>query len=508
MNRFRWAALVMMSAVPCLEAQDALATIKAAEYALGMIRGPQRIDAINTMEVWGTGMNYNFGQAYHAAGAWPAFKIEYHASYSYRTPAMRVDITRSNPDGPLQGGGLPLASPQRSIQVFNGMFAWNESVPGGGFIKGSTATPTPGALKDRLLQMWTTPHGVLKAAERGAKDAKVGVVHVGAFSLTMVTFPLDGPLAGIDVKMTLNAKNQVERVETMSENPVLGDLTTETTYSDYKDLGEIATDVMFPAHIVQKQGGFPVLDLTVTKVDANNPYVVFPVPDNVENGPKTDPPVKVETTKVADGVYYFTGGSHHSVAVEFNNYVALLECPLSEERTLAVIAAVHEAIPKKPIRYAVATHHHFDHSSGLRACVAEGSTIVAQALDKPYYEQVWAGPRTIRQDALAKFGKKPVIEGVDEKRVIGDGKRSVELYHLAGSNHVDSMLIAYLPKEKVLVEADVYTPAAAGAPTPPPTKEMLNLWDNIQRLKLDVQQITPIHGRLVTMEEFKKAVGR
>jgi glyoxylase-like metal-dependent hydrolase (beta-lactamase superfamily II) len=323
-----------------------------------------------------------------------------------------------------------------------------------------------------------------------------------------VTFPLDGPLAGINVKMTLNAKNQVERVETMSDNPVLGDVVTETIYSDYKDLGDIATDVMFPAHILQKQGGFPVLDLTVTKVDANNPYVVFPVPDNVENGAKAEAPVKVETTKVADGVYYFTGGSHHSVAVEFNNYVALLECPVSEERALAVIAAVHAAIPKKPIRYAVVTHHHFDHSSGVRACAAEGSTILAQTADKAYYERVWAQPRTIRQDALAKSGKKPVIEGVDEKRVIGDGKRSVELYHLAGSNHVDSMLIAYLPKEKVLVEADVYTPAAAGAPAPAPTKEMLNLWDNIQRLKLDVQQITPIHGRLVTMEDFRKAVGK
>src|SRR5216684_7261739 len=108
---YRAIAVVAALAGQSLTAQDAPATIKAAQYALGMIRGPQRIDAINTMEVWGTGYNYNFGQAYRPDGPWPAFKIAYHASYSYRTPAVRLDITRSNPDGPLQGGGLPLAAP-------------------------------------------------------------------------------------------------------------------------------------------------------------------------------------------------------------------------------------------------------------------------------------------------------------------------------------------------------------------------------------------------------------
>ena len=504
MNRIRYGALAVALAAPYALAQDAAATIKAAEYALGMIRGPQRIDAINTMEIWGTGTNYNFGQAYTPGGPWPAFKIAYHVSIGYRASAMRLDITRSNPDGPLQGGGLPLAAPQRQITVVSGDYAWNESVPGGGFIAGSTATPTPGAYKERLLALWTMPHGVLKAAERVANDAKVSK-EGGA---TVVTFPMTGPLAGTTVKMTLNAKNQVEKVETKADNPVLGDVVTETTYTDYKDLGEIASDVQLPSHILQKQGGFPVLDLTVTKADPNNPYVVFPVPEVVEKAPKTPPAPKVDTAKVADGVYYFTGGTHHSVAVEFNNYVALIECPLSEERAEAVIAAVKAAIPRKPIRYAVNTHHHFDHSSGLRVCAAEGATIVTENPNKAYYEKVWAQPRTMHPDALAKSGKKAVIEGFDDKRVITDGKRTLELYHLQGTDHATNMLIAYLPKEKVLVEADVYTPPPANAPAAPPTKEMLNLYDNLQRLKLDPQQITPLHGRLVTMDDLKKATGK
>jgi hypothetical protein len=254
MNRIRSGALVVLAALaaPCVYAQDALATIKTAEYALGMIRGPQRIDAINTMEVWGSGTG-NDG------------KITYHASYSYRTPAMRVDITHSD-------------SAQRQIQVVNGMYAWNESVPGAGFIPGSVATPMPADLNDRLLQMWTTPHGVLKAAERAANDAKIS--KEGA--ATVVTFPLTvlGPSTHVTAKVTLNTKNQVEKVETKSDN--LRDAAMEITYSDYKDLGEIPTDVLFPSHITQKQAGRVVFDLTVTKTDPNNPYVVFPIPDVVE----------------------------------------------------------------------------------------------------------------------------------------------------------------------------------------------------------------------------------
>ena len=500
---FCYTVIAAVLAAPSARAQDAQAVIKTAEYALGMIRGPQRIDAINTLEYWGTGSAYAFGQAYHPGSAWPEFKTAYHASLSYAVPAMRVDMTRSNPDGPIQGGGgLPLAAPQRQIQVVSGKFAWNETVPGAGFIAGSTATPTPDAANDRLLQLWMTPFGVLKMAVKAGSAAKV-TTEAGA---TVITFPLSGALEGITVRATLNAKNQVERVETRTNDPVLGDMLTETTYSDYKDLSEITTDVPFPSHIVQKQGGFAVLDLTITKADTNNPYVVFPVPDNVEKAPP--PAVKVETTKVSDGVWYLTGGTHHSVAVEFKSYVALVECPLNDDRAVAVIEAVKKTIPNKPIRYVVNTHHHFDHAGGLRACVAEGATILTAAENKPYYEKVWAMPHTLRPDRSAKAPKKPVIEAVGDKRVISDGMRTLELYHLQGSNHADTMLIAYLPKEKLLIEADAYNPAPPNATPGPVSKESVNLYDNINRLNLDVQQIAPLHGRLVTISDLRRAIGQ
>jgi glyoxylase-like metal-dependent hydrolase (beta-lactamase superfamily II) len=312
------------------------------------------------------------------------------------------------------------------------------------------------------------------------------------------------------VKATLNGKNLVERVEVRSDNPVLGDIVTETTYADYKDLTEAKSDVLFPTHIVQRQGGFPVLDLTITKTDTNNPYVILPTPENVEKAgaQQTPPPVKVDTQKVAEGVWYLTGGTHHSVAVEFKDHVVLVECPLNDARALAVVDAIKKTIPNKPIKYVVNTHHHFDHSGGLRACVAEGATIITQESNKAYYEKLWAMPHTLSPDRLARSPRKAAIEAVAGRRVLADAARTLELYRLEGSDHADTMLIAYLPKEKILVEADVYNPAAPNAPAGPVVKENVVLYDNLLRLKLDVQQIAPIHGRLMSITDLRAAIGR
>ena len=140
------------------------------------------------------------------------------------------------------------------------------------------ATPAPAALNACLLQLWILPYGVVKAALAAGDKTKISTEN----GVTVITFPLDGPLAGVTVKATLDAKNEVAKVETRPDNPVLAELLSETEYSAYTDHGEILTDVKSPGHIAQKQAGHPVPDIQVKKVDANNPYLVFPVPENVK----------------------------------------------------------------------------------------------------------------------------------------------------------------------------------------------------------------------------------
>jgi len=255
---------------------DLAKALQAAAEAVGLARwsgvGGQRlpeVDVINTMEIWATGTTYRLGQPYKPSEPWAAFKTEFHAALAYNPPAMRLEMTCTN-------GG---AAPQHTIQVVREKYAWDESEIGAGLVRGKgTATPTLAAANHRLLQLWILPYGVIKAALAAGDKAKLSTENGTA----VLTFPLSGQLAGVTVKAMLDANNEVAKVETRAENAALTDLLTETEYSDYADHGEIATDVKSPGHILRKQGGHPVLDIQVKMWDANNPYLVFPVPENVK----------------------------------------------------------------------------------------------------------------------------------------------------------------------------------------------------------------------------------
>jgi glyoxylase-like metal-dependent hydrolase (beta-lactamase superfamily II) len=102
--------------------------------------------------------------------------------------------------------------------------------------------------------------------------------------------------------------------------------------------------------------------LTVASAIAN-PAFDITVPDNVRNAPPL-PPVTVNAQKLADGVFWLTGGTHHTLAIEMKDHIVLVDTPNGEARALAVIAKAKDVIPGKPIRYVVAMHHHWDHLGG------------------------------------------------------------------------------------------------------------------------------------------------
>ena len=248
---------------------DVAKTLKAAADALGMPRwsglgGSQlpELDTINRIEFQGSGTTYGPGQG-------PSLKTEYHVALSYNPPAMRVEMTRTNPTG---------GAPQHTIQTVRENYAWNESELGAGLEPGKgTVTPAMATVKERLLQLWILPYGVVKAALAAGGKTKVSRDN----GVTVVSFPLSGQLIGVTVEATLDTKNLVTKVATRTDNPALGNMVTETEYSDYADRGEIPTDVKIPGRIIQKQGGHTVLDIQIKTVDIS-PYLVFPVPANVK----------------------------------------------------------------------------------------------------------------------------------------------------------------------------------------------------------------------------------
>jgi len=470
------ASSLLLASCASAPQQDAAPVVARASQAMGAAQ-------LNTLRYVAEGTGYTFGQAYEPGGAWP--RIALHSvtrSIDYASGTMRDEVVLSRAE-PLGGGGYPLSGQQRNDQFVSGELAWNQS--------STTATPGPRFVTERIHQLWITPHGALKAAARGGARARPGPA--GA---TAVDFEVAGRFTATAF---VDADGLVRRVESVVADPVLGDTPVITTYQEYR-----AVDgVQMPMLIRQTMGGFPVLDLAIKEVQVN-PSLALPVPDAAKNTAE-----RVTSEKVADGVWFVAGGSHNSVAIELQDRIVLVETPLNDARTLAVIEHVKTLAPGKPIKTVVNSHAHFDHAGGVRAAVAEGATIVTQAANLRYFERAFAQANAIRPDAYARAGKKPEFIAVGDKLDIGDAARPVEVHRIVGGPHSASFVMVYLPKERLLIEADAFTPAPPN--TPPPAvanANNVNLVDNIERLKLDVDRILPLHGKVVPAAELYAATQR
>jgi glyoxylase-like metal-dependent hydrolase (beta-lactamase superfamily II) len=432
-----------------------------------------------------TGFDYALGQNATPSLPWPKFiNKSYTRAIDFATPASRVERVRVQGENPPRGGGQqPIVGEQPQQQT----------------IIVSSATPWV-----QQLEIVMMPHAFLHTA--AAKSATAESRTVGGKKYQVVSFTGDNKAK---VNGYVSDQNLVDRVETWIDHPVLGDMLFEAIYTDYKDVN----GVKFPTHIVQKQGGYPIFDLTLGDVKVNAPVTIQAAQGRGGAGapaaPSTAPP---EPEKLGDGVFLIPG-AYASIAVDMKDHITVIESGQSEARGQAVLEAAKRAIPNKPITYVVNTHAHFDHASGLRAVVGEGATILTHQINKPYLEKILSLPHTLTPDKAQTSGKKPIVEAVGEKKVLTDGTHTIELYHMTNFGHHDGMLLAYLPKEKILLEADGYNPQPTSATPPnPPSPYTLSLVDNLRRLKLDVQRVIPVHSpadnRVVTMAELTKWVSR
>jgi glyoxylase-like metal-dependent hydrolase (beta-lactamase superfamily II) len=478
MSTKRLAAIITIGVMACwpLAGQDVTSVLQRVDNAMGGL--PPSI------QYTGTGANYQFGQSVRPAGPWPKYIVKsYAASINYDTPSMRVEFVRIQE--------FPGAIDQHQVQVVSGIHAWN--------MIGRYPSPAPTAVAERLSQIWATPHGFVRAAAASASTAIATEETVKGRRMVRISFVAQGKFRFSGL---INDQNLVEEVDTWLDNPLTGDTPLVTKFTRYRDFG----GVKFPAHLIQSYGGFPILELDVsavtTKVAGD-----LPVPSDVQLA--ANPTIQVATQKIADGVWYMAGGSHHSVVVEFPHYVAVIEGPLDEARSVAVIDEIKKVIANKPIRYLINTHHHFDHSGGVRTYVAEGATLITHAMNRPFYDKVFAAPRTLNPDRLALSKKEARFETLKDKRVLSDGDQTLELYHVRGNPHNDAILMAYLPKQKMLIEADLYLATTGDVPLDAIRRAFaVNLYDNVQRLKLDVAPVVPLHGPMTTWANVVAAIGR
>jgi glyoxylase-like metal-dependent hydrolase (beta-lactamase superfamily II) len=463
--------------------------LPAAGYAAGLddLAKAMGADKVQTIEFSGTGLRYAVGQSVRADKPWPKFNLKsYKATIDYGGASMRQAMEITQGEHPPRGGGRqPVKGVRKSRGGISGDVGW-------GFRRGN---PRPARFTAGMKhRIWTSPHGIIKAAQ--AQGAKIKPRTAGGKSYKTVSIAGKGAFTATG---WFDKRNLLVAVESRVAHAVLGDMPVVTLYSKYKDFG----GVKFPTKISTTSLGYPSFELSVTDVKANVSANIIP-PKKLRRGGGE----RVKVDKITDGVWYLTGGSHHSIAIEMSDHVVVFETPLHDRRTAAVIKAIKETVPGKPIRYAVNTHHHSDHSGGVRRAAAEGATIVTHESNRPYFEAAHRAPHKISPDALARSGKKLKIMAVGDKLVMRDASRPLELYRLVGNQHNAGLLIGYLPKEKIVMVADAYSGRGFRKS---PAKNVIpyrtNFWENLKRLQLDIEIVLPIHGRKTDIQQVRFAAG-
>jgi glyoxylase-like metal-dependent hydrolase (beta-lactamase superfamily II) len=366
----------------------------------------------------------------------------------------------------------------------------------------NVVTPTaPAALVGTRSALRRDPLALLVTASRRADTLRsLGEDTVDGHKNDVVTF---ADADGTQVALYVDARTHLlSKSEILADNPILGDVATETVLSDYRPV----SGVQVPFHVVTRVGGQMTLDLKYSDVSLNAaPEASLFEPAAGAIHVSAAPPATVTVTPLADDVFVLSGGSHNSLLVTFADHSLLVEAPLGEERTQAVMAKIKEIAPGKPVRVVVMTHYHFDHSGGLRGWIAQGATIVTTPGNKAFVESLAAARHTIRPDDLSRAPRPAVVETFTGKRVFTEGGRTVEIYDVGPNPHVGEMTVAYLPKEKTLFVADLVSIPAEGpmAPAGAATRAFI---DKIQALGLAVDKFVPAHGRIGTMDEVKQVL--
>jgi glyoxylase-like metal-dependent hydrolase (beta-lactamase superfamily II) len=478
MTRMCSLASIAVLAAACSRATPEQQIVNDAAAALG---GRDRLLAVKTLVIEGEGMNGNLGQDMTPEATGQAFMLKgYKRAIDVAGGRVRIEQTRTPNFAYFQG-----QQPQTQVLGIDGDVGYNVA-PNGNATRVSNAVA-----RDRRLEMYHHPLTIVRAAlDPAAKLAKPRTAN-GQRVVDVTT------ANGLTLTLAIDEATRLpSRVASMTDNPNLGDVAIETSFSDYQDVGGLK----LPTHLTTKTDKYTTADIRVSKqsVDADAGNLAAPAAAASAAPIAGPPPATVTAEELSKGIWFLAGQSHHSVLVEFADHLTLIEAPQNDTRALAVIAKARELRPNKPLTEVVNTHHHFDHSGGVRAAVSEGLTVITHKANAAFYQDAASRAHTLAPDALAKSPKTIKIETVDDAKQLKDATMEVDLYPIEGSPHADTLLMAYFPKERILVEADVYSPASAVQPY------AANLLENVRKRNLKVDRIVPIHGTVVPFSELVK----
>ncbi len=467
----RFPALLLVMLVGCASSGPESQLISNTVAALG---GADAIKAVNTLVLEGTGDAYNLGQNSRPDAELPRFEVaKYRKAIDFSNKQWRQELVR------IPRYVSPNTNPQTRISAVDNGIGFDIAVDG------SMSRQSQLDSRARHTELYHHPIGVLQVALDPA--SQISNLRVVGAEQSVRIVASDGTELTLYVNPVTGLPSRVQSMAYYTRH--LGDVFIETQFGGYENVDGL----QLPTTLTSMLDRFELLSVTVSN-SVNGDTGSLEAPDEVKSRSMPVPRAIVEVEEVGQGLWYLTGQSHHSLVVEFEDHMTLIEAPQGDIRTLAVIDAARSLNPEKPLTEVINTHHHFDHSGGIRAAVSEGLTVITHELNRNFYQNSVSRSHRLTPDALARNPQAIQIQTVSEPYEISDALRTVQIFPITGSPHADTLLMVYLPAERALVVADVYStpnPSAANPRFP----HVANLIENIQNYNLRVDRVLPIHGR-------------
>lgn len=291
--------------------------------------------------------------------------------------------------------------------------------------------------------------------------------------------------------------------ETLTDDPILGDRRTSTAYTRWQSAGT----VLYARQLDTEVNGRLQSNTVVTALTVNDPVAdsLFVIPDSIKTraqpGNPDPAPITVTLVELAPNVWRAEGGTHFSLVIDQGTRLALVEAPLSARRMEAVLDTLRSRFPGKPVGVAINTHHHWDHSSGVRTVLAANVPVVTHARNVSFIRAIGSARKTVRPDALSRASRPPrsTITGVEDSLVVGIGDSRIVAYRLPTA-HAEGLLAVYVPSAKILFQSDVVS-----ANPNPPVAGSAELVKFVQARGIAVERVAGGHGQVVAWDVVQRA---